>query len=253
MKLANNHITLASTQDMKELGSPLKMIHVDFFSYTRFYMDGTSISLLTHTDWYEFFLKEEVPECVNVFKLKTGCNLWAELFPEKAVADAKNRFNIDNGIHFAYRENDYVETISYASKATDLKAMGYFMANMDLLERFIPYFRKRASPLINNAVKSKIIIPEVMRGYQEFESGFVLNSEDRKKFLEQIGYNADFKKLTPREYECLEHTAHGMTVKEVASFLNISRRTIEGYLENARLKLRCNSKSQLAEIYWSCR
>ena len=250
MELAKNHITLTSTQDMLNLSSPLKILNVDFFSYTRYYFDGTSISLLTHTDWYQFFLKAEVPGCINVFNLKTGCNLWAELFPEKAVYDAKIHFNIDNGIHFAYREKDYVEAISFASNYKNTNAIGCFIANIDLLEKFNVYFRNHASKLINEALKNKIVIPQIMRGYEVIESGFALSFEDRRKFLSTIGYDV-LNNLSKREFECLKYISRGMTTKESAKIMAISPRTVEVHISKMKEKLNCPSKSQLAEIYWT--
>ena len=250
MELPKNHITLSSTREMINLSAPLNLLKVDFFSYTRYYLDGTSVCLLTHTDWYSFFLRKEVPGCINVFNLKSGCNLWSELFPEEAVADAKFNFNIDNGIHFTFRDNDYVEAISFASKSEEQKAIGYFIANIDLLEKFINYFKKRAEPLINKAVKNKIIIPEIMRGYEQVKSGFSLDFEQRMKFLCSIGYDKMFNNLTSREYDCLRHLSRGLKTKEVGKFLGISHRTVETHIRNMMEKFNVNSKSKLAEIYW---
>lgn len=250
MELANNHITLTTTQEMIDLSTPLKMLQVAFFSYTRFYFDGGSISLLTNANWYHFFLKREIPGSVNVFNLKTGCYLWSELFPEEAVFDAKNNFKIDNGIQFTYKEKDFIEVFSFASNPKNHKAIGYFIANIDLLEKFNAYFKTRASDLINKALKNKIIIPDVMRGYQEVTAGFTLGQAERKKFLSLIGYADIVHGLSNREYECLQYISRGKTNKEVARILSISPRTVETYINKMKDKLNCVSKSQLTEIFW---
>ena len=158
MELPRNHITLTSTQSMAELSSPLKILNISFFSYTRFYFDGTSISLVNNTDWYEFFLKQEVPGSVNVYKLKTGIHLWAELFPERAVQEAKYNFKIDNGIQFTYSQDDYMETFSFASTSNNSRSISTIVFNLDLLEKFVSYFRSRAEKLINSSLKQKILI-----------------------------------------------------------------------------------------------
>lgn len=250
MELKKNHITLTSTEDMCDLSAPLKILNVDFFSYTRFYFDGTSISLLTNTDWYQFFLKQEVPGCINVFSLESGCNLWMDLFPENAVSDAREHFDIDNGIHFANKENDYIEAISYASKKNNHKATSCFISNIDLLESFNRYFKKQAAPLIKKASENRIIIPEIMRGYEEIKSGFKLSAEDKKNFLAAIGDDNIINKISMREYECLQHISHGKTAKEIAKLLNISPRTVETYINNMKLKFNCTTKSDLSKIYW---
>lgn len=250
MELKQNHVSLTSTQEIKQLASPLKVLNVDYFSYTRYYYDGTSICLLTHTDWYEFFLKEEAPGCINVYNLENGCNLWVDLFPEKPVADARNQFGIENGIHFSYRKEKYVEAISFASGINNRKALGSFIANIDLLEKFIEYFRERAEPLIRNALPEKIIIPEVMRGYETFDNNFKLSLEDRLNFLSQIGYKDICEKISSREYECLSHLSAGLPAKEIAKAMNISSRTVESHIANMKEKFNCSNKTKLLEIYW---
>ncbi len=46
-----------------------------------------------------------------------------------------------------------------------------------------------------------------------------------------------FKRLSPRENQCLYWTLQGKTAKETGMILNLSRRTVECYLCTARKKL----------------
>jgi DNA-binding CsgD family transcriptional regulator len=249
MELPKNHITFTAAKDMSNLSVPLKLLLIDFFSYTRFYLDGTSISLLNNTDWYEFFLKKEVPGCVNVYKLKTGIHLWAELFPQAAVEDARQNFKIDNGIQFTFNQKEYVEVFSFASKPNTARALLTILSNIDLLEKYIHYFRGHAERLISQSIKQKIIIPEIMRGFKVVPSFSF--KQTRKEFLKKIGYEDMMDDLTQREVQCLKHVANGMTAKKIARILGISYRTVEVHIANIKSKLNCNNKSQIAEMYWT--
>lgn len=51
--------------------------------------------------------------------------------------------------------------------------------------------------------------------------------------------------LSRREAECVQHLMHGKTVKMIALSLNLSPRTVEGYLENVKAKFQVNSKADL--------
>lgn len=51
--------------------------------------------------------------------------------------------------------------------------------------------------------------------------------------------------LSPRERECLQHAARGMTNKEIAKKLNISERVVRAYFETARAKLNCHNRSHV--------
>jgi DNA-binding CsgD family transcriptional regulator len=54
-------------------------------------------------------------------------------------------------------------------------------------------------------------------------------------------------KLTNRESECLFFVLRGKSAKEIAYILNISIKTVEGYIAQIKIKLNCYSKSSLIE------
>jgi DNA-binding CsgD family transcriptional regulator len=60
--------------------------------------------------------------------------------------------------------------------------------------------------------------------------------------------NINDVKLSEREMQCLQFTVKGYTAKKIAKELNISHRTIEEYLNNIRIKVGVNSKSELIEM-----
>lgn len=249
MRLAQNHISVRATQDMLNFKNLLSIFKVEFFSYTRFYFDYTTVSMQTHTNWYEYFLKKEVPGSANVFNLMTGCNLWSQLFPTQAMNDAYN-FNIGDGILFSYRYHTYIELISFATKKEDIPALNILLSNIDMLEKFIVYFKEQGSNLIIKAENERIIVPEVMRGFDTTNTNLKLNSKRRAFFLETIGYGSKLKNLTKREKEVLYSSSHGMTAKEIARKLHISPRTVETHIDNMKVKLSCQNKMQLTEIFW---
>ncbi len=53
------------------------------------------------------------------------------------------------------------------------------------------------------------------------------------------------EKLTMRESECLMELIKGKTAVQIAESLDISKRTVESYMENIKGKLGCNNKSEL--------
>jgi len=209
------------------------------------------MSLLTNTDWYESFLKEEVPNCVNVYNLETGCHLWCELFPAEAVEHARKNFNIDNGIQFTFKQKTCMDIYSFATKrgVNSNHMYGLYFAQRDLLEKFIFYFRKQAEELVNNADKQKILIPDVMRGFKKVEPSFLVNHDVKKVFLNKIGYYSGNKILTNSQAECLKYISRGKTAKETAELLKISRRTVEEHIEKAKIRVGCYSTSQLIDLY----
>lgn len=51
--------------------------------------------------------------------------------------------------------------------------------------------------------------------------------------------------ITPREKQILLFALEGLTSKQTARKLNISHRTVEKHLANAKLKLNCKRKSEV--------
>ena len=53
--------------------------------------------------------------------------------------------------------------------------------------------------------------------------------------------------LSARELEVLFYLVRGKVVSDISSILQISKRTIESYIENIKAKLACNNKAELIE------
>ena len=51
--------------------------------------------------------------------------------------------------------------------------------------------------------------------------------------------------LSARQADCLYYLTKGMTIKQIAETLSLSKRTVEHYLETVKVKLNCLSRSEL--------
>ena len=54
--------------------------------------------------------------------------------------------------------------------------------------------------------------------------------------------------LTQREFQILELVAQGYSAKEVAQEINIAPRTVEGYIDTIKLKLRARNRAHMVTI-----
>lgn len=66
----------------------------------------------------------------------------------------------------------------------------------------------------------------------------------------QLDLGIDFgnQYLTRRELEVLKFVILGLSAKKIGNMLQISSRTVEGYIDNLKTKLGCNSKGQISFI-----
>ena len=53
--------------------------------------------------------------------------------------------------------------------------------------------------------------------------------------------------LTRREAECMVQLMRGKTVPQTAKLLQLSSRTVEFYVKNIKIKLKCRTKSELLQ------
>ena len=74
-------------------------------------------------------------------------------------------------------------------------------------------------------------------------------NNDNKRVLANDLYS-DY--LTKREKEVLKYVVLGYTAKRIGKTLHISFRTVEGYVDKLKLKLRCDTKSELIEKVIVC-
>lgn len=73
--------------------------------------------------------------------------------------------------------------------------------------------------------------------FSTFESNHLMHRID---FNQKTGFY-----LSQREIECLQLSVRGKTAKQVANELGISRRTVEEYLDNIKIKMGVFSKAEL--------
>lgn len=106
------------------------------------------------------------------------------------------------------------------------------------------FLSKKASPR-----ELKMAIETVASGYQYISPQ--INAIIAKAYLdEQVKQKAPETVLTPREKQVVKRIADGMRMKQIASDLAISERTVEKHSEQARRKLRASTSGELVAI-WS--
>ncbi len=77
-----------------------------------------------------------------------------------------------------------------------------------------------------------------------YQPGFKSDS-NKKNIIYTIGQPEINIKLTVRQLECLFFLIRGRKIKEIARSLNISPRTVEGYVDLIKIKFACQTRSSL--------
>ncbi len=240
MQLSTNHITLTSSVDIKEIAKPLKQLGIIHFSYMRSYNDGHRLYLGNNADFYDIYLTGKHylsgnTECrPELYKEQAA--LWSTLPNQKIIDNCARSMGIDHGIFLFQPQAEYCENFSFATNAGNDRIINTYLSKMDVLISFKDYFREKATSIINQAEKQKIILP--FNDKLDISKSLI-NADNRNLFL------SNKVSLSKRQLECCHLLMQGKTTKEMASALGLSIRTVEDYLNHIKAKLGCRNKTEL--------
>ena len=167
-----------------------------------------------------------------------------ELYKETYV---KARNDADGD--FVYSDKNYIESFSFGTPKTQQAMLSFYFNNLDILQRFIDYFKTQSFDLFKQADKERLLFPTHMTTNTNFNAPD-FSENQRIDLLMSIRAIKKHHHLTEKELCCLKHLAYGKSIKEIASILNNSPRTIETHLSNIKAKIGCFSKSQMLDVYF---
>ncbi len=260
--LPKDHYCLKITSDVAEICQPLAAYGITYFAYYRYFDDDDSACPFTsHKDSFlnhmtkEYTITPPIPE-----------KIISKRFYYLAMPDTTDNFNqtffdyyfifkIGYPLYLIERFDNYFDLFIFGTTSDNPKIINFYFNNIDVLENFTFYFKDKASKLIEKSHRNRLIIPKHMQ--PTFGSLIAATKEDdeKQKLLKQITarhykFNLHREEIsfTKREIDSLKFLAYGQTVKEIAKSMNVSPRTIETHLNNVKLKLNCNKKSEILKL-----
>ena len=161
------------------------------------------------------------------------------------------------------KKNDFTEMWSFVTNKENNQFRQLYLRHMDFFEWFVDYFIQNGSELLDCSNRDKLAILDTDQliysesTEQEFEVISSLLNDIKGKY-EKLLKVPSYKSLlmtikdrqvsiTKRELDCLKLIARGMTMKETATMLQITPRTVEEHTRKIRVKARLNSTSQIIQ------
>lgn len=257
-----NHISCTSAEAVNQICQPLfSYCDVSYFDYFREFSDGSRIWLSNSAAWTKhlYSIKHyeithfELP--ASTVKIETdkkwGMYLWKNLndylsdrksqaiFTEK-LNIARESFNIDHGLSVIKSYESYTDYFSFGTTSEKYRVIDFYLNNADFLHTFCNYFVEKADALIKASIKDKI----VQANHKEIL--MITDSENPERAPYTL-LNSQYA-LTKRESECLQYVSKYFSAKEIALKLGISHRTVEKHIDNIKMKLNCDKKSELINL-----
>lgn len=242
-------MSMLKVADVQEICRPLTdYFDVTTFSYLNIYPDLSRIHLDYHYEWNEYFY-QHIDKFVSDDNL-TESTAWEPGFSTLHSLDDPcipyaHLFNIGDGVVIANDLGDCTELCFIGSDPKNEKeTVTNLLNNMDLLQKFILYFRGKASNLIQAAKENPIILPNLPSCKSKRKFNFC--ADNRLKFINSL--NDNFTHITLREYECLCLFAKGMSSKDIARKLGVCPKTVDRHFENLKLKHGMKNRVELLAL-----
>ncbi len=249
--------TLELAENISNICKPLQQIFgVTSFVYRKTYNDGNRIYLTNHAErleWYfnnHYYLIDGYQE--HPSKYQSAHVIWP-LHPHTIQFDQLlyERFSLVNGFSLIYKQDDSFEIISLTTPEQKHITVNTYINNIELLEKFILYFREVAKPLIK-----KVSVSGKIKFLLSYPDNYIispkLDDEDIQTFIKYIKLKRNIivigKKqiiISNREYECLNELMLGKPIKLIAKNLKLSPRTVETYINHIKEKVGLHSQKEL--------
>jgi len=239
--------------EIKRLTEPLlNNFGITTFAYTKF-IGNKMFRISNNHEWTKFHLHNGYFDLDHYQKhiQQMGNNtsyvvLWDNHYNSNLIQAMRNH-KVYYGLSIYKKFENYIELCSFATDNSNQQILNFYLNNIHLLERFIVYFKNKASGLIDLSDKNKLIIrkKEIIVNHQ------LPANDSVKDFLDMTTLN-NFKtnnnidlKISKRQSLCLFLITQGKTVKEIGRLLDISPRTVEHYINQLKYQLGCHSKNEL--------
>ena len=264
MRLDDTHVFYQSVEFINQISTPLfNNTKIRSFSFSRYYHDGHAIELNsldpritkailgdvlypTASELGSFSSTSPFVYVDDDFHSHSGIedsDKW-----KKNVEHTK-RFEFYKRFYIFKKTDDYIEAYGFICEPDNPKPLQYCIEHIELLERFIQYFRYRAHQLLEDCHKSRYALDKDL-----YLTKPQANSETDPTLMSLLQCNAisdpaERMNATPAEAKCLQTLAQGNTMKEAARIIGISPRTVEQHISNLRHKVGAHSGKHLVRMY----
>lgn len=250
------------SNDIQMLCSSLRILGITYFAHVHVTRAGQFTCLGSSPQFMEYYIPNKCYNAdVHMAKSKDlgPYLIWdaveqqgksADLYEASAQCGVKHTFTI---IEQSEHGSDFFH---FATDKHDRSINQVYLTHLDLLKRFISYFKEQvaSSSVLAAAYDFKLELDTEGEGFKVKSGAWQNVAMKRLQFMENLSSNDqtimyDYPPLTRRELECLELYARGSSAKLIGVKLNLSNRTIETHLANAKSKLMARNKSELIGRY----
>lgn len=265
-KLISQHPGLHYSQEINDICRPLQNLNITYFAHIQVDDKGQFSGLSNNPGFTEHYLKNEYynADIHLADNNKLGKYVLWDAIERRGQSEKMHleaaQFGIQHTFTIIEKNNNHSHFYHFANNSASKAINQVYLANLDLLNLFIKHFKENInqSKKLANAFDLHFSIDKDSEGFIIENSDNSLLT-DKDIFLNEIKITnetniihslinqGENSRLTKREIECLNLYASGKIANDIAIRLGLSKRTVQHYLDNAKLKLGIKSKNELLE------
>ena len=258
----DKHPFLSLSAEMASICNLLAPFGIHHFTYLKQYHDGKRISLSNKPGWIADYYNLNLYQS-SLFENQgvkdiTLFDTWFGDYDLDVYRHGKYYYNTMHSISIIECKKKYSEAFLFATTPDNYSAIHYLSNNREILFHFIFYLKDHGKNILKKAEKHGMIIPQITEVkntvFPDEDARNEMESQKKLFFdktpihqLQMEDFTNEVVKLSQREIQCICHLLNHKTAIEMSVLMNISPRTVESYLDNIKLKLRCGSRVELIQ------
>ncbi|MBT4879863.1 MAG: helix-turn-helix transcriptional regulator [Alphaproteobacteria bacterium] len=235
---------------VSNIAEPLSQLGIEHFCYARFFQDGTILRVSNNKGWTDKFFENEFFNDKALFERQIKQVDEGEFYkfivsgaPQGRHLSQLYDFGFWNTLHMYQRLHDSVEIFVFTGTPDNSGILNSFLNEGSIYRKFIFHFKDKCHEIISPE-KGKLITKSAIDiSFSDKAAKGLL----REEFNINRFYLTNGSYLTKQEMKCVKHLLRGKTNKEIANVLDLSSRTVEGYIETLKERHECATKSQLVQ------
>lgn len=223
------------------------------FGHIKIFNNGSMLRVANNQKWTQRYFENEFYNDGSLYNIHTLSEEKAHFLlltgePEgDHLTSLCTEFDIWNALAIYEKFEGYSDFWFFGTSRQNTEAINFYMNKMNILNKFILYFKDKLYDDLNDLDADKLI-------YSKIQILEETNAEREKikHFFDLLNIKSykinDHLSVSKKEFEYLFFLAQGKTSKEIARLTNSSFRTIESHFENIKKKVKCQKKSHLIDF-----
>lgn len=226
--------------EFRERGEPLFSLRpITAYSLRRFYNHGQFFYLCSDVKCLMHYYQQGyhfLGDFKNHFTPSTSIkySLWDHWNSQDknywtVIGDTVQNFGLGHGLSIIKTSPTHVDVFNPATSTHNERINNSYLNNLEPIDKYLSYFLIKEDSFLHNVSVNPFFKPYQIAPH--------LQSNEQK-----------IKKITYREFQCLELLGKRMTMKTIAKMLMCSPRTVETHIKHIKEKTGLNLKSDLIKI-----